>query len=330
MADRPTECSPACSEQHTYLLGSCGLSCAPLHGSHAHPAWTVPCPERRCQARPHQPCRRSDGTPSAIVHGERCEALDGADRRPDDRPTAADDLRNQVRNAVHTSGRAQITLAADLGISEKHLSQMLTGRARLTIEWAEKILRACDGDLHITVLPSTLQAPAERLRLDDLTSDQLDALCDRLRRAELAVTLLTDAHARAERAEQQLAEACRLLSQWAPRLIDSNPVLFRKLDALLQLSSPDAAPNVGINAHEAIDRVRALHTRDEDADYCTVCSNHGDVQWPCATIAALDGAQQPDTAGEDGHTGACAPPCCAVDPNPAEHPNGAHTDAHDR
>jgi hypothetical protein len=36
--------------------------------------------------------------------------------------------------------------------------------------------------------------------------------------------------------EQQLREARGLLSQWAPDLMKSHPVLFRKLDALLQLS----------------------------------------------------------------------------------------------
>ncbi|MTE20292.1 hypothetical protein F0L17_14475 [Streptomyces sp. TRM43335] len=38
--------------------------------------------------------------------------------------------------------------------------------------------------------------------------------------------------------EQQLAEVCRLLSQWGPRLMETQPVLFRKLDDLLQLSGP--------------------------------------------------------------------------------------------
>lgn len=47
--------------------------------------------------------------------------------------------------------------------------------------------------------------------------------------------------------------------------------------------------------HEAaIDRVRALHERregDDGSTYCDVCSNHGDVTWPCATIAALEGQE---------------------------------------
>jgi len=41
-------------------------------------------------------------------------------------------------------------------------------------------------------------------------------------------------------------------------------------------------------AANAIDRVRALHQHNEDAGYCDLCSNHGDITWPCATIHALD------------------------------------------
>lgn len=41
-------------------------------------------------------------------------------------------------------------------------------------------------------------------------------------------------------------------------------------------------------AEATLTAVRALHERDPEADYCDVCSNHGDITWPCATIAALD------------------------------------------
>jgi hypothetical protein len=40
--------------------------------------------------------------------------------------------------------------------------------------------------------------------------------------------------------------------------------------------------------------VRDLHERrdsDTGKDYCDVCSNHGDIDWPCATIRALDGTE---------------------------------------
>ncbi|MEU5824879.1 hypothetical protein [Streptomyces sp. NPDC047803] len=46
----------------------------------------------------------------------------------------------------------------------------------------------------------------------------------------------------------------------------------------------------------AAQRVRNLHERRETEDgtgaYCDLCSSHGDINWPCATIRALDGAEQ--------------------------------------
>ncbi|MFF8458898.1 hypothetical protein ACF06T_30685 [Streptomyces albidoflavus] len=44
-------------------------------------------------------------------------------------------------------------------------------------------------------------------------------------------------------------------------------------------------------ANAALARVRALHERRDGAGgegYCDLCANHGDVSWPCKTIAALD------------------------------------------
>lgn len=43
---------------------------------------------------------------------------------------------------------------------------------------------------------------------------------------------------------------------------------------------------------ESEKRVRALHpqvTGDDGSVYCDLCSNHGDIHWPCATLAALEG-----------------------------------------
>lgn len=40
-----------------------------------------------------------------------------------------------------------------------------------------------------------------------------------------------------------------------------------------------------------IDRALALHEVTEGADgsrYCGLCSNHGDTNWPCVTVQALD------------------------------------------
>ncbi|MFE7780355.1 hypothetical protein [Streptomyces nigrescens] len=69
------------------------------------------------------------------------------------------------------------------------------------------------------------------------------------------------------------------------------------------------------SAQRAIARVRALHQLNEDAGYCDLCSNHGDIAWPCATLRALDGA--------DGEPRPADPALCAE----CGHPKGQHQDA---
>lgn len=46
-----------------------------------------------------------------------------------------------------------------------------------------------------------------------------------------------------------------------------------------------------VAARSALDRVRAVHERiggPGDDAFCYVCSNHGDIEWPCRTVAAID------------------------------------------
>lgn len=54
--------------------------------------------------------------------------------------TAEKELRQQVAAALLLRGISQAEAARRLGLSNKHLNQMLTGRAVLTIPWAERIL----------------------------------------------------------------------------------------------------------------------------------------------------------------------------------------------
>ncbi|MFG2352621.1 helix-turn-helix domain-containing protein [Streptomyces sp. NPDC048521] len=54
--------------------------------------------------------------------------------------SAEQDLRAQVAAALLTRGISQAEAARRLGLSNKHVNQMLTGRAVLTIPWAERIL----------------------------------------------------------------------------------------------------------------------------------------------------------------------------------------------
>jgi plasmid maintenance system antidote protein VapI len=64
---------------------------------------------------------------------------------------AEETLRTQTRAALKAAGVRQTTAAAQLGVSEKHLSQMLTGRIALTLPWAERILAVCGMRLAIGI-----------------------------------------------------------------------------------------------------------------------------------------------------------------------------------
>jgi transcriptional regulator with XRE-family HTH domain len=68
-----------------------------------------------------------------------------------ERSAAEDALRALVRGAIQGAGLKQKFIAERLGVSEKHLSQMLTGRAVLTLDWAERILALAGKRLVIDV-----------------------------------------------------------------------------------------------------------------------------------------------------------------------------------
>jgi transcriptional regulator with XRE-family HTH domain len=53
------------------------------------------------------------------------------------------DLRAQVRDAMDDAGISQADAARALGASHKHVNQMLTGRAVLTLDWAERLAGLC-------------------------------------------------------------------------------------------------------------------------------------------------------------------------------------------
>lgn len=61
-------------------------------------------------------------------------------------------LREQVRAALTAVGISQAAVARELGLSTKHLSQMLTGRAPLSLEWAERIVALCGMRVEVVVL----------------------------------------------------------------------------------------------------------------------------------------------------------------------------------
>lgn len=57
---------------------------------------------------------------------------------------AEEALRTQVRAALAKARISQAEACRQLGCSTKHMSQMLTGRATLTLAWAERILSLCN------------------------------------------------------------------------------------------------------------------------------------------------------------------------------------------
>lgn len=76
--------------------------------------------------------------------------------------SARNDLRKQVRAALLDAGISQAEVARQLGLSTKHMCRMLTGRAVLTIDWAEKILKICGQRLEIKVTPAANRVRAGR------------------------------------------------------------------------------------------------------------------------------------------------------------------------
>lgn len=68
--------------------------------------------------------------------------------------TAEDILRALVRAGLRNAGLSQAEAARRLGVSTKHLCQMLTGRAVLTLGWAEDLLSLCGLRLTLDVAPT--------------------------------------------------------------------------------------------------------------------------------------------------------------------------------
>jgi DNA-binding transcriptional regulator YdaS (Cro superfamily) len=65
--------------------------------------------------------------------------------------TAEDDLRTQVRASMAAVGISQAEIARRTGLSTKHLNQMITGRAPISLGWAETILAHCGMRLVISL-----------------------------------------------------------------------------------------------------------------------------------------------------------------------------------
>jgi plasmid maintenance system antidote protein VapI len=71
--------------------------------------------------------------------------------------SAEESLRAQVRAALEAARISQAAAARELGLSTKHLCQMLTGRAPLSLEWAEQIVALCEMRVEVVVLKGAAQ-----------------------------------------------------------------------------------------------------------------------------------------------------------------------------
>ncbi|MEU6709954.1 helix-turn-helix transcriptional regulator [Nonomuraea sp. NPDC046802] len=69
--------------------------------------------------------------------------------------TLQDDLRSLLAGELRAAGLSQAEVARKLGITAKHMSHMLTGRAPLSLAWADEIAALCGRELVIgsRVLP---------------------------------------------------------------------------------------------------------------------------------------------------------------------------------
>lgn len=70
-------------------------------------------------------------------------------------PDVQQQLREQVRAALRNARIKQTQAARQLGISEKHLSQMLTGRVQMPLGTADRILGLCGMHLVIALQHTT-------------------------------------------------------------------------------------------------------------------------------------------------------------------------------
>jgi transcriptional regulator with XRE-family HTH domain len=107
----------------------------------------------------------------------------------------ADSLRTAVRTALHDAGISQAEASRRLGLSTKHMSHMLTGRAVLTLDWAEQLLALCGKRLSVKVVTAKetlpMTQPTEPLgtrRTTWASAAELQQAADRLRAVAPQIT----------------------------------------------------------------------------------------------------------------------------------------------
>jgi len=69
-------------------------------------------------------------------------------------------VREAIRSALDASGMTQVEFAARVGISEKHMSQVLTGKAGLPLDLADRLLNALGRRMKVGVTEAEADSDA--------------------------------------------------------------------------------------------------------------------------------------------------------------------------
>lgn len=68
-------------------------------------------------------------------------------------------LREAIRTALDETGTTQIELASALGVTQKHISQVLAGKSGLSLDFGERALAVLGRRLRVIVAAAELDAP---------------------------------------------------------------------------------------------------------------------------------------------------------------------------
>lgn len=147
-----------------------------------------------------------------------------ADLRDQIAESQSEALRTTVRELVRESGLKQAFIAERIGITEKHMSQMLLGKAALTVDWAQRIVDVCRVPLRLNIEPAEWvedvvtwrQRATEAMAKAEQLRAQLDQKRESLR---AALTIIEDRGQLAERAEAAVERVRCMAQVW----IDTGP-----------------------------------------------------------------------------------------------------------
>lgn len=100
-----------------------------------------------------------------------------------------------------------------------------------------------------------------------------------------------EAWAEVARLRSALHEALTLAPDDVSRAVGHRAALVIENDRLR--AERDRARRVAVALEQQAAAVAALHIYNVDADYCELCADHGDIEWPCSTVHALNQEEAP-------------------------------------